>query len=29
MEYCTFDNVNNSIATKMCANILINRKKLN
>ena len=27
MEFCIFDKVNNSIATKLCANLLNNREK--
>ena len=29
MEYCTIEKVNNSIAKKLCANLLNNRKEIN
>ena len=28
MESCIFDNVNNSIATKLCANLIENRENI-
>ena len=29
MEFCIFEKFNNSIATKLCADLLNNRKKIN